>query len=1800
MLSSVASSASIFRSPSTRRLATVVAGLTVLMMLSGIATAQVATRNRLPNLDVRTDEAQASGAVKARVTRRVSAQNATLRGITNGVAQLSKDIPDVKIATHELLGVPKMITSAKGAITPPNPGAKPDQVVRGFLNARAAAFGLAVTSVDQQAKTEASYKNPENALQWVTMTQEVGGVPVFQGELRAGVSQKGEILAMVNDFAPGLDESMAAASASLITPEEAALAAAAGTNYQLQNHELVRNYGDTARNVSFMPTKSITTLDVSQSLFPLAPGDATLAWQVVVVGQNGAYIVLVDANSGDLLFRKDCILNQTQSATYEFYDAQSPAPLCPLPDDYPVTTAPMTDGKQASGIQRSLLTVVSEAPEGDAEGWIRDGNALARGNNTWSGRHLSQAYAISPDPFVEGRFAMPYGNALGSSPAQRNFVYRDDGGLAWQVPPTGFASSLPHVLTQMMEGIVPYTAVNEPYDSGAVTNLFVWVNRFHDITYRLGFTEQARNYQTSNFNRGGLSGDGVVSSLCRVHYDTYNNAYFMPLPDGYSGIADLGQNTGPHDSGEPVRDFALENDAVIHELTHGMSCRIVGNTVGLAHMQGGALGEGWSDFYGLSITNKYPASRTEDSRNPDKIYPSGGWVTYHFGGLGSFDNYFYGIRRFPYSTDLQVNPVTWADADPGQYYVSDGKYPESPICWTKMAGVLEVHNLGEFWANVLWQVRGEVLNRFKKSRQADGYKTGNEHMLQLVTDAMKLTPNQPSFVDGRNAMLAAAIAQGDALSPDPAVPGDPNTSLAAIDELSVWKGFAKRGLGYSSKAPTGLDDGQVTYISPTNYYTISNRYYYDAPTTGIPLTVPHNGSTSVPMNGQSVTFFGQRYSSVYVNSNGNLTFGSGDSTPETNDPSERCQRHFSRPRLSGLMCDLDTEVTGTVEAYMDLDFLTVNFNGVPEAGTQKTNTFTMSIGLSGGLYEDVVMLRYANIQSKNALVGLSRTLVNSVPCPESDLSAFATGDCTTPKIPDYFTENFTNNDFDLSGRILTFERAVGLGWKSRVVEAFDYPVTATTSIVSDGGSGGNGNGQIEAGETIQVQMPFENQFARASLSNVVGVLTCNAPGVVVLNPVSSYGSVGPQSGSMGTPYEVRLDSNTPCGAEIPLTFTFTNDQQIPAMATHTIRVMDNIGAPQQFTWPQVPAYGLVSKVLKNTPSVGTPTSSDLQLSASQEMKKNTVLRNDTTGENLLVTLFTAPTNVVTVTRGYNGTAVQDIATSDVLSFVSVTVPDANSVGTSTDVIVPDSITSVGLVTVRLNTITHPRVGELSVKLTSPDGSVISLVDRVPNGSASSMQPNIYNVTLMDASLVSVQAQTNLSSGGIFKPAEPFSSLRGKKASGVWRLTVADNYAQHTGGQVASWSISISPMLTPCGVAATQYASDIAEGSSSGWTVLNLGDSRYESSYYRSTYPQALVMNSQKADASIVRMPGYQSPGVPYVNYPNQIYRFKAMVCRTDQQSMTDNKQIPGLMLRTMTRFAQGNSVYWQFSPHDDQYNNAVMAANAPSTNRQAPTEYHVDLNPVDVPALEGQVVRGYAYSVCTFPEQNGNLEVMEASLSRFSAPSDDQGTVLCSYSGMDFSEGNIFNYNLSNPDPATDFPHQRAEVTTDTFGVTIDTRHIPTPDLGCVLYDFVPPSHVEPYIQANKMYRVRYHVTSNTPADNNPQIRLRARTVKFSQTASLLVGGAKACGSVNNTIAAQTQPGPGTQNPAHIDQERQGGYYDLYFESPRVMPDQDYLRRLRFGFDVFDGEPGGNSFANSVNGRVTLDSLEVMEFNKVE
>ena len=239
---------------------------------------------------------------------------------------------------------------------------------------------------------------------------------------------------------------------------------------------------------------------------------------------------------------------------------------------------------------------------------------------------------------------------------------------------------------------------------------------------------------------------------------------------------------------DPDRDGALDQETTIHELTHGLSNRLHGNAAGLHFEMSRGLGEGWSDFYARALLS-------DGSEDVSGLFALGAYPVLHFSrgtpNLGT-DNYYYGIRRFPYAVITNVgangkphSPLTLADIDASQMDTTDGAFPESPLDWS-FFGANEAHNVGEIWCSGLLEARARLIS-------ALGFGTGNQRMLQLTTDAMKLDPANPTLLDGRDSILAADCA-----------------SYNGADEFDLWAGFAARGMGFGAEvSPAFFFDTKV-------------------------------------------------------------------------------------------------------------------------------------------------------------------------------------------------------------------------------------------------------------------------------------------------------------------------------------------------------------------------------------------------------------------------------------------------------------------------------------------------------------------------------------------------------------------------------------------------------------------------------------------------------------------------------------------------------------------------------------------------------------------------------------------------------------------------------------------------------------------------------------------------------------------------------------------------------------------------------------------------------------------------------
>jgi hypothetical protein len=174
---------------------------------------------------------------------------------------------------------------------------------------------------------------------------------------------------------------------------------------------------------------------------------------------------------------------------------------------------------------------------------------------------------------------------------------------------------------------------------------------------------------------------------------------------------------------------------------------------------------------------------------------------------------------------------------------------------------------------------------------------------------------------------------------------------------------------------------------------------------GFVLSLGDDNSVEVPLP-FSFPFQGSSFTSVFVNSNGNLTFGSGDS-----DFSESVAELLNdQPRIAALWDDLSPNNGGTVTVEQDAGSWTVIFDSVPEFFSTGANSFEITLFADG-----TVAVDYGAISATDGIAGVTQGGGAANP-GEVDLSSSA----TWPVLGTTY-EQFSSSDNDLSGVSLTYE-----------------------------------------------------------------------------------------------------------------------------------------------------------------------------------------------------------------------------------------------------------------------------------------------------------------------------------------------------------------------------------------------------------------------------------------------------------------------------------------------------------------------------------------------------------------------------------------------------------------------------------------------------------------------------------------------------------------------------------------------------------------------------------------------------------
>jgi len=203
--------------------------------------------------------------------------------------------------------------------------------------------------------------------------------------------------------------------------------------------------------------------------------------------------------------------------------------------------------------------------------------------------------------------------------------------------------------------------------------------------------------------------------------------------------------------GPEFLDGDFDNGIIAHEYGHGISSRLTGGSCLWGDEQ---AGEGWSDFFALMMTNNI-------DDNGDEPHGIGTYVS-------AEQNDGRGIRSYPYSRDMGNNPMTYD-------YVITESVP---------------HGVGSVWTTMLWDLYWNFVDVYGYDEDLYNGVGGNNMVMQLVIDGLKLQPCNATFTDLRDGILVA----------DELLYDEQNACL-------IWETFARRGLGFSAQG--GLNSSRA-------------------------------------------------------------------------------------------------------------------------------------------------------------------------------------------------------------------------------------------------------------------------------------------------------------------------------------------------------------------------------------------------------------------------------------------------------------------------------------------------------------------------------------------------------------------------------------------------------------------------------------------------------------------------------------------------------------------------------------------------------------------------------------------------------------------------------------------------------------------------------------------------------------------------------------------------------------------------------------------------------------------------------
>jgi extracellular elastinolytic metalloproteinase len=681
----------------------------------------------------------------------------------------------------------------RGEPTLAGPNASPVAAVAQFLRGHGASAST-VSSINSAAQFRSN-----QGLVHLRLEQTIGGLRVANTYAKASVNSQGELVSLIENFA-SVPDSLKKPTANESQALSAALATLhPGTSQGLAVASRRANVTSFSKTAFFHTAPTVERVAFANSNGTLESGFLVVTWteksnQLHHTLVNGAgQVVSVESRTNTdtgnyKVFTKDPVttaqtINQGADTTWLFPGAQNSINIAgnnvkayldaqenDSPDrggrtitggsfitDAELTVTPSSNNNREVAVQNLfyLNNVIHDTLKG--YGFTEGAGNFQETNSTGQGLGSDSVNAEAQDGggTDNANFATP---TDGTNPRMQMYLWTGKGtyqvalnsGTIYRAAGADFGANLDS--TGISGAIVLANDGTGTTSDGceAISNVSGKIALIDRGT--CGFAVKAANAQAGGAvaaiianNQGdslitmGGSGDPKVDNGIRI------GAVLIGQTDG-AALRFLNSPVGSERLTNPPplqRDGDLDSDVVFHEYGHGLTWRMIGSMSGPV---AGSIGEGMSDVLAIVINDN------------DVV------------GEYAFDDP-KGIRRAPYTN-----------------------YPNT---YKSLQGTPEVHNGGEVYAAIGWQLYANYKAAKGKLTKAD--------LLTDVVDGMNFTPARPTFEQMRDGILTSVMAN--------------HPERACL----VWKAFAKYGVGVGANAAITTSKQGTSTVAITETFTVPNE-----------------------------------------------------------------------------------------------------------------------------------------------------------------------------------------------------------------------------------------------------------------------------------------------------------------------------------------------------------------------------------------------------------------------------------------------------------------------------------------------------------------------------------------------------------------------------------------------------------------------------------------------------------------------------------------------------------------------------------------------------------------------------------------------------------------------------------------------------------------------------------------------------------------------------------------------------------------------------------------------------------------